>query len=219
MRTILTCFVAAAMMLGCQETPVTETASGPALPAQFGDITSGMQFARNTDATQEERMTAILATAETTFGIAATAETWQDAHAATQRALAAAESDVERSMLEQATAKMMLTGHLVRVPDDPEAARVALTYAERLVERQSPETEVVLAAVTTFGDAWPAAKTRAVAVGAADALDAYIEGGAECVDCERSERAKQSLRASGQETGAFTARQTSAALRLREAIQ
>ena len=164
-------------------------------------------------------MDATIAAAKTTFEIAGTAKSWQEAHEATQRAIQATNSDLQRSVLEQATAKMMLTGHLGYAPDDPEAVRLALVYTERLVEYQSPETEVVLAAVNTFGDDWPAARTRAVAIGAADALDAYIEGETECIDCERSPEAMRSLRNAGQESSVFTARQSSAAQRLREAVQ
>ena len=178
-----------------------------------------MQFARDTMSTSGEKSAIIQKLIPTVFDIAATAPTWQDAHEATQRALDGATSELERSALEQATSKMMLNLFLTRAPDDPEAARVALEYAERLVERKSPEAEVMLSAVETFGDAWPEARTRAVAIGAAEAAETYIAEGGSCADCERSPAAERSLRETGQDAATYEARQMRAAERLREAVQ
>lgn len=219
MKTSLFPLVAVALLFGCQDTPVGASASSAALPAQFDELAGGIQFARDTDATNDERMHSMVLAARTTLEIAATADTWKDAHAATQHAIGASESDLDRATLEQAAAKMMLTGHLIPNADDPEAARLALDYAERLVERRSPEAEVVLAAVTAFGDDWPEAQTVAVATGAADALETYVEEGGSCEDCERTEAAQRSLQAAGQAPDVWTARQMSAAARLREAVR
>lgn len=214
-RTLL---LVALLSAACTDTPVSEP-NAPGFTASPAQGLAAIQFARHTTSSNEERIAAVKATMTATLTIASTTTTWREAHAATQRVLDGATSELERASLEQATAKMMLTGYLNDQPDDPEAARVALSYAERLVERESPEAEVVLDAVATFGGVWPEAKTRAVAVGAAEAAETYVADGGMCADCERPPEAERALREMGQDPLTYEARQSRAAQRLRQAVQ
>lgn len=212
--------IAVLTLFGCQENPSLGADAAPSsvLPAALDGATS-MQFARVADASNSERLEGAKAGMRAMFEISATAETWEAADAAAQRAIENAETELGRSTIEQATAKMMLTGYLTTASDDPEAARVALRYAERLVERGSPETEAVLTAVMMFRDEWTEAETRSVATGAIEALNTYVAEGGSCTDCERTEDAQRAMRRSGMEPGVFEARQLDAARRLREAAQ
>ena len=196
---------------GCQETPAVSAAPSSSLPAHFDAAAQGVQFARNTDASVEDRMEAAAIAMTTTFDIAATTDTWQEAHGAVQEAVSSAASDLNRSTIEQATAKMMLTGHLARHADDPDAARVALGYAERLVELRSPEAEVVLAAAETFRSSWADDDVDRLARRAARNIEAYVTEGGSCEDCDRSADVERALRLANQAPDAWETRQAEAA--------
>ena len=210
--------LAAALATGCQETPSVSGDPVQMLPASVSKAAGGMQFARNV-APMEERQTAARAAIQAMLAVASQADDWREADAATQRALESAESDLAREAIEQSTAKMMLTGFLVKAHDDPEAARAALRYTRRLVDLQSPEAEVVLAAVEAFKDEWSVAETEAVVEGAISALDAYVAEGGSCADCERSDDAQRTLARAGMEPDVYVARQRNAAERLRAAVE
>lgn len=149
------------------------------------------------------------------YDVANHAETWEDAHALAQQHIRDADPGVMRATVEQSMAKLLLVGYLAPNHEDPEAAELALQYTRTLVQHGSPEAEAVLETATAFRSEWKPADLRAVAIGAADAVEAHVEGGTPCRDCELPTEARRVLVETGKTDDVISLRRLAAARELR----
>lgn len=186
-----------------------------ARPASLDQALSSMTFARSAGSTAQENLKVARAALGATVGVADQAADWREASALAEQAVEQAESGAVRSAIEQSTAKLLLVGYLIPSADQEGTASTALDYSRTLVERQSPEADVVLASVEAFGSQWNPAEMRAVALGAADAAEAYVANTRSCPDCEIPEAGRQDLSGRGQTMDVANARRLDAARQLR----
>jgi hypothetical protein len=189
-----------------------------ALPAQVEATFTGIDFARDLEAAempQEVRWAALEASIQAVGDITRRADDWQEADEIAQAAIEAAESDHERSLIEQATAKLLLVSYLAPNAEDAGAAERALAYADVLVQHESPETEAVLTAARTFANEWPQDDLRRIALRSAETAEEYVAGTETCVDCDVPDAAREHMVETGQTTDVKSARRLGAAEQLR----
>lgn len=185
-------------------------------PAAVQEALGSIEFSRRPNATMADLRAGVEAATASMEEIAVQASDWRDAHAMAQEMISEAPVGVVRGAVEQAVAKLLLAGYLVPNQTEDGASDLALEYAELLVERRSPEAETVLKTVEAFGSTWEDADRRAVALGAAEAVESHVEGGSLCRDCDLPEEARRALAESGQSSDVVSLRRLRAAERLRE---
>ncbi|WP_420457467.1 hypothetical protein [Rubrivirga sp.] len=210
-RLMLLCSLLA--LVACEQTnpqPVAEV-----LPAASDPVLSRVDFARAPGASQEDLTASVKAALTATVNIAKKADGWQDAHDRAQEAVAAAEPGVVRSNVEQAMAKLMLTGYLVPNRSEEGVPELALEYSRALVQHESPEAETILESVGAFRTEWGPIETRSVAVRAAEAAESYVAETARCTDCDMPEAARRDLSDEGRDEDVVSARRLEAAAQLR----
>lgn len=180
---------------------------------------TSMEFARVPDAEPSQIMAASREALLATLRVASEAQDWQDAHRKAQDAITGAEPGLNQSAVDQALSRLVLSQYLVPNKDEEGVADLALTYAKRLVEQQSPEAEALLEATGTFSSVWSAAEVRVVALGAAEAAEAHAAGATACRDCQLPESLQESLSEAGRSQEVTQTRRRRAAEQLRALAQ
>lgn len=183
------------------------------------DALGSIEFAREPGTPLPELRGALRSAMSAMYEVAGEAESWEEAHSMAQEKINSAGPGVERAGVSQAMAKLLLTGYLVPNQSAEGASDLALAYTHLLVEHQSPEAETVLEVVESFGEKWNQAELRAVALGAAEAAEAHVEGRASCGDCGLPKEARQAMIESGQSNDVVDLRRLAAAERLRETAE
>ncbi len=211
-RTLLVSASLLATLSSCEQADLESSSS---YPAAVEEALDGIEFARAPGLSLDVLQHRVTAGMDAMYEVAGTAKTWQDAHVMAQEQIRSAEPEVVRSTVEQSMAKLMLVGYLVPNRGESDASELALDYAQSLVEEGSPEVEVVLETVNAFGSEWQPAERRAVSIGAAQAVEAHIQGGTVCPDCELPAEARRILVETGKTTDVMTLRRLDAARQLR----
>lgn len=191
----------------------------PEAPVQSAAVQvalAGMSYADKPDASKEERANAIRTALHTVVEITARADDWREAVEVADRAIRQAAPGVERSRVEQTTAKLLLQAYLVPNADQPGAAEAARVYARALIDRQSPEAEVLLVTVRAFQNSWEPAEVRTIAQEAADAAEASVRERGGCVDCEMPDPIRRDLSRRGRASDVTRAARAEAVRQLRE---
>lgn len=189
--------------------------TSPPYSAAVAQALEGIEFSRAPGLPMETLQRRVDVAVDAMYEVSARATTWQEAHALAQQQIRDAEPGVVRATVEQAMAKLMLVGYLAPHAQDPGTADLALSYAQSLVEQGSPEAEAVLETAEAFGPAWDAADLRAVARGAAEAVEAHVQGGSGCSSCDLPVEARRRLAETGQQTDVVSVRRLDAARQLR----
>ena len=205
--------IVALTLTACEEaTPEPVVASySPAVEKALDSI----EYSRAPGYSLDVLMERVAVASDAMHDVANHAQTWEDAHARAQRHIRDAEPGVMRATVEQSMAKLLLVGYLTPNHEDPKAAELALRYARSLVQHGSPEAEAVLETATAFRSEWDPADLRAEAIGAADAVEAHIQGGTACRDCEVPTEARRVLVETGKTADVVTLRRLAAASELR----
>lgn len=201
------------LLVACEQADPQPTP--PALPAAIGQAVSRMDFARAPGESPNDLAKAAQASLAAMMRVGAESDTWQRAHSLAQEEIENAEPGIVRSNVEQAMSKLMLTGYLIPGASSDGTAEVALDYAERLVQRGSPEAQTVLDAVQTFEDKWGTDAVRAVALRAADAAESYVRASEPCEECEMPAEARRTLDEAGRSQDVVSLGRLDAAARLR----
>ncbi len=211
---ILLVFALLLPLVACEQ--VDPAPADNALPAHVEATFTGVDFARDTaEMPQEVRRAALRASIEAVVDITKEAGDWQEADAMAQAAIENAASDLERSKIEQATAKLLLVSYLVPNAENAGAADRALAYADMLVKHESPEVEAVLTAARTFADEWPQVDLRRIALRSAETAEAYVVNTPDCADCDLPAAARERMIETGQTADIKNLRRLSAAEQLR----
>ena len=196
-----------------QADPTPQTAAAPPeLERALGSI----EYSREPGYSMDLLQRRVTEAAQSMHDVAYHANTWEEADALTLREIEEAEPGVIRRTVEQAVSKVVLVGYLVPNHADARASDVALAYTRRLVTRKSPEAEAVLSAVETFGPTWEPGERRAVALGAAEAVEAHVREGTSCQDCALPAEARRALSERGQAPDVVSLRRLDAARQLRD---
>lgn len=210
---ILALVAMSAILVACEQTgPDILEASHP---ASVERALASIEFSREPDASMADLRQSVEVAMASMEDIAGRADDWHEAHAIAQQKIADAPSGVIRASVEQAVAKLMLVGYLVPSAPSEEASALSLQYANLLVDQRSPEAESVLETVEAFGAGWTEADRRAVALGAAEAVEAYVREGAACRDCELPAEMRRAVTERGQTTDIVSLRRLEAAEQLR----
>lgn len=214
-RTLLALAALSVTFAACEEADPTPTQTLSSRPAAVEEALSGIEFSRAPgypmDVLQERVRVAVGAMHD----VPNRASTWQDAHALAQEHIREATPGVVRATVEQSMAKLMLVGYLTPNHEEAGTAELALNYTRSLVEHGSPEAEAVLEAARAFESEWEPAALQAVTLGAAEAVEAHIEEGGGCRDCELPSEARRVLAGTGKTTDVLTSRRLAAARELR----
>lgn len=186
------------------------------VPARLDQVAVRTDFALAPDETSEARLQGAKAAFLSVLEIGREAEDWREAHALAQEAIQRAEAGIHRSNVEQATAKLLLTGYLVPNQSAEGVSQLASNYADVLVRRESPEAETVLQTLEAFGDTWSPDRVRSLAIGAAEAAEAYETITSSCQDCAMPEEAQRDQARRGRDADVAMSRRLQAAAQLRK---
>ena len=163
----------------------------------------------------ETRKAAIRASIQAASDIVSRANDWQEADQIAQAAIANAASDLERSHIEQATAKLLLVSYLAPNAGEAGTAERALAYADMLVQHESPEAEAILTAAQTFADEWPHDDLRRIARRSAENAETFVANRPDCADCDLPAAAREHRIETGQTADIKNLRRLRAAEQLR----
>ena len=213
MKKTIALFVVIALA-GCEQADPEPQSS--ARPLEIERALSTIEFSRAPGFPMDVLQERVDVAVDAMYYVADGATSWETANELATKAIDDAEPGVIRASVEQAVSKLLLVGYLVPNHADSGTSDLALTYAQRLVENNSPEAEALVETVETFGPEWEPAARRAVAVGAADAVEAHVRGGTSCVDCDVSAEVLQAMTERGQTVDVVAARRLASAERLRE---
>lgn len=203
-------------LTACEQT--TPAPTERSLPAQVEATFTGVDFAPSPEVAEmpmETREAAIRASIQAAVDITNRADDWREADQIAQAAIEAASSELERSNVEQATAKLLLVSYLAPNARDAGAAERALAYADVLVQHESPETEAVLTAAQTFADEWPRDDLRRIALRSAEIAEVYVANTPDCADCDLPAAARDHMIETGQTADIKNLRRLRAAESLR----
>lgn len=188
------------------------------LPAHVEATFTGVDFAPSPEVAampMETRKAAIRASIQAASDIVSRANDWQEADQIAQAAIANAASDLERSHIEQATAKLMLVSYLAPNAAETGTAERALAYANLLVEHESPEAEAILAASQAFANEWPQDDLQRIASRSAESAETYVANAPSCDDCDLPAAAREHMIETGQTADIKDLRRLRAAEQLR----
>lgn len=188
------------------------------LPAHVEATFTGVDFAPSPEVAampMETRKAAIRASIQAASDIVSRANDWREADQIAQAAIANAASDLERSHIEQATAKLMLVSYLAPNAGETGTAERALAYADVLVEHESPEAEAILAASQAFANEWPQDDLRRIAIRSAESAETHVANAPSCDDCDLPAAAGEHMIETGQTEDIKSLRRLRAAEQLR----
>lgn len=188
------------------------------LPAHVEATFTGVDFAPSPEVAEmpiETRKAALKASIRAASDIMSRADDWREADQIAQAAIANAASDLERSHIEQATAKLMLVSYLAPNAGETGTAERALAYANVLVEHKSPEAEAVLTTAQAFANEWPQDDLRRIASRSAESAETHVANAPSCDDCELPTAAREHMIETGQTADIKNLRRLRAAESLR----
>lgn len=188
------------------------------LPAHVEATFTGVDFAPSPDVAampMKTREAALKASIEAVVDITKEAGNWQEADAMAQAAIAGAESDLERSHIEQAVAKLLLVSYLAPNAEDDGTADRALAYADLLVEHENPEAEAILTAAQAFANEWPQDDLQRIASRSAESAETHVANAPSCDDCDLPAAAREHMIETGQTADIKNLRRLRAAESLR----